>query len=151
MFGQPGETFDDFFYSLQVALTSINCKDPVPYDASVMPLSTFPGTEIYRYAKQHGYFTNDEDYWSKYGGIYRVSFNMNEYTNEAIDEVVDIVKTIYQWKYHQTMADYLLDSLLDLRSSYREYQTLPRSDKENLRRFLERCLNDLIQHTSELL
>ena len=143
MFGQPCETFEDFFYSLQVALTSINHKDPVSYDASVMPLLTFPGTEIYQYAKQHGYFTSDEDYWHKYISDYRIPYNMNQYTNEDVNEVVGIVKTIYQWKYHQTMADNLLDSLRNLRSSY--------PNKGNLRGFLDRCLNELVQHPPELL
>jgi hypothetical protein len=143
MFGQPGETFDDFFHSLQVALTSINCEDPVPYDASIMPLLTLPGTEIYRYAKQHGYFANDEDYWHKYAGSYRVPYNMDQYTNEDIGQAVDIVKTIYHWKYHQTTADNLLHSLRSLRSSYCE------SHRENLRGFLDRCLSDLMQYPPE--
>lgn len=143
MFGQPGETFDDFFHSLQVALTSINCEDPVPYDASIMPLLTLPGTEIYRYAKQHRYFASDEDYWHKYAGSYRVPYNMDQYTNEDIGQAVDMVKTIYHWKYHQTTADNLLRSLRSLRSSYCE------SHRENLRGFLDRCLNDLMQYPPE--
>lgn len=143
MFGQPGETLEDFFHSLQIALTSINHRDPVPYDASVMPLLTFPGTEIYQYAKQCKYFTSDEDYWQKYNGDYRIPYNGNKYSNEDVNEVVGLVKTIYQWKYHQTMATNLLDSLHNLRPSY--------PIKGNLRRFLDRCLNELVRHPPELL
>lgn len=145
MFGQPGETFDDFFNSLRTALMSINPENPVPNVASVMHLLTFPGAEIYNYAKKYGHFTSDEDYWGKYGSTYQIQFNVNDYTNDAIGQVVDIATTISRWKYHQSMADNLLESLQRLRSSYYEFEeVLPHSDQEHLRKFLDRCLTELV-------
>jgi radical SAM superfamily enzyme YgiQ (UPF0313 family) len=149
MFGQPGETFDDFFNSLRIALMSINPKNPVPNIASVMPLLTFPGTEIYSYAKQHGYFVSDVDYWNKYKGSHQIHY-ANDYTKEAIGEVWDIAKTILLWKYNQSMADNLLKSLRYRRSSYLGSRCyLPMKDREHLRKFLGRCLDMLVEQQSE--
>jgi len=144
MFGQPSETVDDFFNSLRIALMSINPKNPVPNIASVMPLLTFPGTEIYSYAKQHGYFTGDADYWYKHRGNYQIRY-AGDYTTEAIGEVVDIANTIFRWKYHQSMAENLLKSLRYRRSSYFGSRgCLPIKDREHLRKFLDRCLDMLV-------
>jgi len=149
MFGQPGETFDDFFNSLRIALMSINPKNPVPNIASVMPLLTFPGTEIYSYAKQHGYFASDAEYWNKYKGSYQVHY-ANDYTKEAIGEVWDIANIILRWKYNQSMADNLLKSLRYRRSSYLgSRRNLPMKDREHLRKFLGRCLDMLVEQQSE--
>lgn len=149
MFGQPGETFDDFFNSLRIALMSINPKNPVPNIASVMPLLTFPGTEIYSYAKQHGYFASDVDYWNKYKGSHQIHY-ANDYTKEAIGEVWDIAKTILLWKYNQSVADNLLKNLRHRRSSYLGSRCyLPMKDREHLRKFLDRCLDMLVEQQSE--
>jgi radical SAM superfamily enzyme YgiQ (UPF0313 family) len=148
MFGQPGETFDDFFNSLRIALNSINPKKPVPNMASVMPLLTFPGTGIYGYAKQQGYFAGDADYWNKYKGSHQIHY-ANDYTKEAVGEVWDIANTIFRWKYHQSMADNLLESLRYRRSSYsgsRGRLTIP--DREHLRMFLDRCLDMVVDQQS---
>jgi anaerobic magnesium-protoporphyrin IX monomethyl ester cyclase len=145
MFGQPGETFDDFFNSLYIALTCIDSRNPALNLASVMPLLTFPGTQIYRYAREHGYFTSDEDYWHKYSGDFRIQYDANKYTNEAVGEVVDIANTISRWKYHQSMADGLLKSLRRRRSSYRGFPgILNAQDQKLLCRFLDRSLTELI-------
>ena len=112
MFGQPGETPDDFFNSLRIALMTTNPEDPAPNIASVMPLLTFPGTGIYEYAKEQGYFTDEEDYWNKYGGSYRIDYI------DYSDEVVNIANTFFHWKYHQSMSDYHLNRLQQRRSTY---------------------------------
>ncbi|MFC1965980.1 B12-binding domain-containing radical SAM protein [Chloroflexota bacterium] len=112
MFGQPGETFDDFFNSLRIALMTTDPADPAPNIASVMPVLTFPGTGIYQYAKEHGYFTDDEDYWSKYGGDFRIRYI------DYWDEAIGIAYAMYRWKYHQSMADHLVKSLLRQKSPY---------------------------------
>lgn len=143
MFGQPGETFDDFFRSLQVVLTAIDPEDPVPNIASVMPLLTFPGTEMYNYAKEHGYFADDEDYWHKYGGKYQIQYN--HHTNETAGQLVDIAKAMSCWAYHQSMTDNLLESLRHQRSShYGCGSASPRTDQDDLCRFLDRCVNELV-------
>jgi len=149
MFGQPGETFDDFFNSLRIALMSINPKNPVPNIASIMPLLTFPGTDIYSYAKQHRYFASDEEYWNRYKGSHRIHY-ANDYTKEAIGEVWEIANTIIRWKYNQSMADNLLKSLRYRRLSYLDSQCrLPTKDREHLGKFLDRCLNMLVKQQSE--
>ena len=177
MFGQPGETFEDFFNSLRIALMTYHPDDPVPNIASVMPLLTFPGTGIYEYAKEHGYFTDDEDYWDRYGDNYRIQYT--DYTQEVVNQVVDIANIMYRWKYHQSMADNLLESLqrrksLDavLRHSVKHFLKLhpritkmlspllgPRRlnvinqmkdvpDQEHVYKFVERCLTELVGETS---
>jgi radical SAM superfamily enzyme YgiQ (UPF0313 family) len=144
MFGQPGETFDDFFNTLRISLMSISPNNPAPNLASIMPLLTFPGTEIYDYAKQRGYFTSDADYWDKYKNCYQIHY-ANDYTKEAIGEVVDIAKTILRWKYHQSMADNLLKSLRHRKSSYFSSPScLSISDQKRLRKFLARCLDTFV-------
>lgn len=128
MLGQPGETLDDFFESLRIALTSIIPDDPMPNIASAMPLLTFPGTGIYEYAKEHGYFADDEDYWNKYG------------CNSCIryigygDEPIAIAYNMFMWKYHQSMADKLMKNLLKQKSPL---FTLRRSLKYSVARFLK--------------
>lgn len=145
MFGQPGENFNDFFNSLRIALMSTNSGDPVPNIASIMPLLTFPGTDIYNYAQEHGYFTNDEDYLRRYGDNYQIHYNANSYTNDAVGQAVDIAATISRWKYHQSMANLLLDDIRSLRLSSRVTErALPYSDQQQLREFLNRCLCDLL-------
>jgi radical SAM superfamily enzyme YgiQ (UPF0313 family) len=142
MFGQPGETFDDFFNSLRVSLMSINPVDPVLNAASVMPLLTFPGTEIYNYAKAHGYFASDEDYWQKYGGSFQIDYDAC--TAEARGEAAGIANTLLRWKYHQQAADSLLARLRNQRDSFGDpLRALPQADMEHIRCFLDRCLTDL--------
>ena len=116
MFGQPGESFDDFFNSLQIALMTTDPHDPAPNIASVMPLLTFPGTGIYSYAKECGYFTNDEDYWDKYGDNFRIQYT--DYTHNAVNQVVSISNKMYRWRYYQSMADNLLKMLQPQMSPY---------------------------------
>ena len=79
---------------------AIDPNDPAPNIASVMPLLTFPGTGIYNYAKEHGYFTDDEDYWNKYGDNYRIQYT--NYTHETVAQVANMANTMYHWKYHQS-------------------------------------------------
>jgi radical SAM superfamily enzyme YgiQ (UPF0313 family) len=116
MFGQPGETLDDFLNSLRVALMAADPDDPAPNIASVMPLLTFPGTGIYEYAREHGYFTDDNDYWDKYGGDFRIQYT--DYSHEAVRQILSIANTIYHWEYHQNMADHLLKGLERRKSRY---------------------------------
>ena len=150
MFGQPGETFDDFFNSLRIALMSINPKNPVPNIASVMPLLTFPGTDIYSYAKQHSYFASDVDYWNRYKGSHRIHY-ADDYTKEAIGEVWEIATTILRWKYNQTMADNLLKSLRYRRLSHLgSRRRLPTKDREYLQKFLNRCLSMLVEQQPKI-
>jgi radical SAM superfamily enzyme YgiQ (UPF0313 family) len=142
MFGQPGETFEDFYNSLRMALTGIDATDPVQYAASVMPLLTFPGTKIYDYAKGRGYFTSDDDYWQKYGGSFQIDYDAC--TAEAREEAVGIAVTLLRWKYHQLMADGLLARLRNLRDSCGDdLSTLPQTDMGHLQWFLDRCLAGL--------
>lgn len=116
MFGQPGETLDDFFNSLKVALMTTNTDDPAPNIASVMPLLTFPGTGIYDYARKKGYFANVEDYWDKYGDSYRIQYT--NYTHETVGQIVNIANAMYRWKYHQSMAENFLKRLQKQKSPY---------------------------------
>jgi hypothetical protein len=81
-----------------------------------LPLLTFPGTGIYDYAKEHRYFADDEEYWDKYGGDFRVRYT--DYSDEAANAVISIANTMYRWKYHQSMADDLLKSLQRQSSSF---------------------------------
>lgn len=120
MFGQPGETFDDFLQSLKIALMTTNPDDPAPNIASVMPLLTFPGTGIYDYAKQKGYFTDEYDYWEKYGSSYLIEYT--NYSNEAVGEAVSMANSIYRWKYYQSMADYHIKGLQKRKSRYIAFQ-----------------------------
>ncbi len=169
MFGQPGETFEDFFNSLRIALMTTDPTEPAPNIASVMPLLTFPGTGIYNYAKKHGYFTDDEDYWNKYRGNYRIQYT--DYTPGAVGQVVDIANTMYHWKYHQSVADNLLKNLQRLPLHYsikRFLKSHPRitkifssllgpprlnainqmekfPDQECVNKFVKRCLTELVR------
>ncbi len=109
MFGQPGETLEDFLNSLTIALTTTDPKDPVPNVASVMPLLTFPGTGIYKYAMEQGYFTDEEDYWEKYGNTFRI--NYTKHTEIGVQQAIIMANAMYHWKYHQSMANKLLETV----------------------------------------
>jgi hypothetical protein len=107
-----------------------------------MPLLTFPGTEIYNYAKAHGYFASDEDYWQKYGGSFQIDYDAC--TAEARGEAAGIANTLLRWKYHQQAADSLLARLRNQRDSFGDpLRALPQADMEHIRCFLDRCLTDL--------
>ncbi len=145
MFGQPGETFNDFFNSLKITLMSINSEDPVPGIPSIMPISTFPGTPIYLYAQQRGYFDSDEDYWEKYGYNSLINYNLHNYTNESIGKVIDLANAMYRWKYYQSMADHHLKSLQELNLFYIGSKDVsPNLPIEHLSNFLDRCLRELV-------
>jgi radical SAM superfamily enzyme YgiQ (UPF0313 family) len=145
MLGQPDETLGDFLKSLQISMMGVNSKDPVPNVASIMPLLTFPGTPIYEYASESGYFTSDEDYWAKYGGSHLVNYSRGKYTNEAIGQAVTIAILVSRWKYHQAQADTLLNELKTLQSSYcgSDKDRSP-VDQQDVAWFLNRCLGELI-------
>ena len=101
MFGQPGEKISDFFNSLRVIMQTVNDKDPQPNIASVMPLLTFPGAPIYEYAKKRGFFNNDEDYWNKYGGNFRI--NYSAYPEEIVRMLMDVGNALNKWNYFRAM------------------------------------------------
>ncbi len=90
-------------------MTTTDAEHPVWNIASVMPLLTFPGSGIYDYAKEHGYFTDDEDYWNKYGHSFRIGYT--DYTDEEVLQIVNMGNLMHRWKYHQSEADNLLKSL----------------------------------------
>lgn len=106
MFGQPAETLDDFYNSIKIALSTTIPADPVPNIASVMQLITFPGTGIFRHARETGLFSDDEDYWNKYGNDFIISYT--GYNKQQVQKFVDKGNMLLRWKYHQSMADKLL-------------------------------------------
>jgi len=102
MFGQPGENFDHFFNSLRAGLSTTNPHDPAPNVASVMPLLTFPGTGLFHYARELGFFDSDEDYLEKYGHDFFIPYT--GYSREAVTQAVGVANNLYQLKYHKSMA-----------------------------------------------
>lgn len=110
MFGQPGETLEDFANSIKIALMTSDRYMPYPNIASVMPLLTFPGTEIYQYALKNGYIKDEDDYYNKFfknNGI----INYTKYSTETIKRAVDVGNILYRSRYHYSMLLNLQDTL----------------------------------------
>ena len=102
MFGQPGETLEDFVNSIKVALMTSDSTMPYPNIASVMPLLTFPGTDIYRHALENGYIKDEDDYYEQFFGNRLI--NYTKYSSKTIQSAVDIGNIMYRWSYHHNMA-----------------------------------------------
>ncbi len=149
MFGQPGETVEDFLNSLTIALTTTDAKDPVPNVASVMSLLTFPGTEIYKYAKEHGYFADDEDYWKKYGNTFRI--NYTKYTEITVEQLTIMANSMYYWKYHQSMANKLLETVKVQGSFYLTAKHAAKLLLKSPRKLLKILLPDVVQQQEDTL
>ena len=102
MFGQPGEVMSDFYKSIKKAISVSTPDNPAPNIASVMQLLTFPGTGIYQYAQSKGYFSDELDYWEKYGDNFRI--NYTKYSQDIITDMVNSGNTMIRWKYYICMA-----------------------------------------------
>lgn len=109
MFGQPGETLDQFANSVKMTLTTSDCNFAYPNVGCVMPLITYPGTPIYQYALDKGYIKDDNDYYNKYFSGERI--NYTEHSEDAIQQALDIANDLNKWHYYYTMANHLENKL----------------------------------------
>jgi len=143
IFGQPEETINDFFNSLRITSTCINPENPSPNIASIMPLLTFPGTQIYKYARESGFFFSDEEYLKKYGRDFQIIYN--DYAKETIGQMIDIARILLSWKFHQSMSDKLIKDLEKMKFTNLETKNhLSTNDLNHLNYLIDRCLKELV-------
>ena len=107
MFGQPGETLEDFANTLKMVLTSVDRNMPFSNNQGFFPLTTFPGSPIYRWAKENGYIQDEEDYYSQF--FEHRWINYTQYPREVVEEVLAIANTINTWNYHYYKSKSLED------------------------------------------
>ena len=110
MFGQPGETLEDFYNTTRLLLTSIDPKMPFSNNQSISPLTTFPGSPIYYWAKEHGYIKDDEDYYNQF--FEHRWINYTKYTRGEVERALAVVNGLVNWNYDHYKAKWWEDSML---------------------------------------
>ena len=114
MFGQPGETLQDFYNTLNLIMTSTDRKMPYSNNQGFYPLTTFPGSPIYHWAKEHGYFKDDEDYYNQF--FEHRWLNYTDYPRDVVQQALNVANMLNTWNYHHSKALSLEDSLLYLQA-----------------------------------
>ena len=115
MFGQPGETFEDLAKTLEAILTSIDPRTPFSNNQGFFPLTTFPGSPIYHWAKENGYIKDDEDYYDQF--FKNRWINYTEYPREVVEKALAFANTVNVWNYHHHMSESLRYTMLDTMES----------------------------------
>lgn len=110
MFGQPGETMEDLANTTRILLTSIDPKMPRSNNQGVYPLTTFPGSPIYYWAKEHGYIKDDEDYYNQFFKYRWI--NYTEYPRGEVERALASVNGLNTWNYYHYQAKWLGDNIL---------------------------------------
>lgn len=104
MFGQPGETMQDFDRTLQMVLSAGDQEHPTHNNQGLSPIMTFPGTPLYRWAMERGYFKDDFDFYDKFFGTpdrYQGFINYTDLPREAVIEAHAIARALNDWNYHK--------------------------------------------------
>lgn len=109
MFGQPGETIQDFYNTVKIIMMSSDRKNPYSNNQGFYPLTTFPGSPIYMWAKSNGYIKDDEDYYNQFFANRWI--NYTQYPREVVEKVLAAANLLNTWNYHRSKALSLEDSL----------------------------------------
>lgn len=86
MFGQLGETIQDFYNTVKIILTSSDREVPYSNNQGFFPLTTFPGSPIYHWTKQNGYIKDDEDYYNKFFKYRWI--NYTQYPRRVVETII---------------------------------------------------------------
>jgi radical SAM superfamily enzyme YgiQ (UPF0313 family) len=115
MFGQPGETLQDFYNTLKLIMTATDRRMPFSNNQGFYPLTTFPGSPIYDWAKQHGYFRDDEAFYTTF---FRDRWiNYTAYPRRIVQQALNVANLLNTWNYHRHQAASLADSLVHVRAA----------------------------------
>lgn len=114
MFGQPGETIQDFHKTLKIILTSTDRKTPYSNNQGFYPLTTFPGSPIFHWAKENGYIKDDEDYYNQF---FRDRWiNYTQYPRGVVETVLNVASLMNTWNFHHKESQFLEDALYYMRA-----------------------------------
>jgi tetratricopeptide (TPR) repeat protein len=114
MFGQPGETIQDFYNTLNLILTSTDRKMPYSNNQGFYPLTTFPGSPIYQWAKENGYIKSDDDYYDQF--FEKRWINYTQYPRDIVEKVLNVANLLNTWNFHYNKALSLEDFLFYLQT-----------------------------------
>ncbi|MBU4444074.1 tetratricopeptide repeat protein [bacterium] len=109
MFGQPGETIQDFYNTVKIIMMSSDRKNPYSNNQGFYPLTTFPGSPIFYWAKDNTYIKDDEDYYNQF--FSRRWINYTQYPREVVEKVLAAANLLNTWNYHRSKVLSLEDSL----------------------------------------
>lgn len=109
MFGQPGETIQDFYNTVKIIMMAGDRKNPYSNNQGFYPLTTFPGSPIFYWAKENGYIKNNEDYYNQF--FTNRWINYTQYPREVVEKVLSAANLLNTWNYHRNKALSLEDSL----------------------------------------
>jgi hypothetical protein len=86
MVGQPTETLEEFNNTVRLFMRATDAFHPTFCDHDFGPLITFPGTAIYQYGLENGYFADEEDFYGKFfSGKYPGWINYTRYPDEVVE------------------------------------------------------------------
>jgi radical SAM superfamily enzyme YgiQ (UPF0313 family) len=111
MFGQPGEGIQEFSNTLRMLMSIYDYRIPISNNQGLSPVMTFPGTPLYRWAQQNGYFTDAEDHFEKF---FSNRYNFINYTDIEPDNIFgfhQMARVLKDKKYYQTMTDHYVASM----------------------------------------
>lgn len=98
MFGQPGETIQDFYNTVKIIMTSCDRKMPYCNNQGFFPLTTFPGSPIYNWAKENRFIKNDEDYYNRFFQYRWI--NYTQYPRGVVETILGVANLLNTWNYH---------------------------------------------------
>lgn len=110
MFGQPGETLQDLANTTRLLLTCIDPKMPHSNNQGIFPLTTFPGSPIYYWAKEHSYIKDDEDYYNQFFKYRWI--NYTKYPRADIERALALVNLLNSWNYYHHAAKGLQNNMV---------------------------------------
>ena len=102
MFGQPGETADDFRRTIDMVLTAGDREHPTHNNQGLSPVMTFPGTPLYKWAMENGYFRDDWDFYDKFFNTPDRHQGFTNYTDlprEAVVAAHQVARALNDWVY----------------------------------------------------
>ncbi|MCE5327925.1 MAG: B12-binding domain-containing radical SAM protein [Planctomycetaceae bacterium] len=114
MFGQPGETLDDFYKTLRLIMTSTDRRMPFSNNQGFYPLTTFPGAPIYDWAAENGYFSSDDEFYDKFFKDRWI--NYTDYSDEIVIQALNVANLMNTWNFHHSKALSLEDALAGMQS-----------------------------------
>ena len=114
MFGQPGETIQHFYNTLKIILTSVDRNMPYSNNQGFFPLTTYPGSPIYEWAKENGFIKDDEDYYNQFFKYRWI--NYTQYPREIVEMVLNVANLLNTWNFHYNKALSLEDNLYYVRA-----------------------------------
>ena len=120
MFGQPGETVEDWKETMRLILLASDWQHPTHNNQGFMPLTTFPGSRIYEWAKHNNYIGDDSDFYDKFFGRKNRWINYTQYPDDQVLYMLKILGLMnernyykHQFEWHEKYLDYLNKQFLD--------------------------------------